>query len=212
MLLDEQRFDPQVFGANPVNFSAGRNVTGIVLEVPTTTLGTGAIQVWAATSIWQDGRQVPINRTGVPLIQPVFNSIDPHLNDAYNRNHPKDDVTNYGGSVALVVDAATRLGHTAANPVQYAQQVVNALLPDMLSYELGTPAHYGRTSRNGRQLTDDVFDATLSLATNTTISDGLNTDGRQRVAFPYLAPPHVTPADLQPILVHDPDGHTRFAE
>jgi hypothetical protein len=63
------------------------------------------------------------------------------------------------------------------------------LLPDVLSYTVGTPAQFGFATRNGRTQADNAPEAMLSLVTNSAVPTGLT----QAVAadlrtprFPYI--------------------------
>jgi len=209
-LFVEQRFAPEVFGARPSNSFSGRNVTGIVLELPNRMLGTPSIHVWATTSTVKGGELVQINRAANPLIQAVFNAVDQHLADGYNRSHPHNDLAQYGQHIAPIAARIAELARTAPDPQAHGQRVAERLLPDMLRYELGTRAQYDVDAPNGRALTDDAFDVTLSLATNTPIADRVEADGRHRTRFPYLALPHADQAGLPPILIRDAHGQVQF--
>jgi Domain of unknown function (DUF4331) len=211
-LFVEQRFAPEVFGVRPWNFSGGRNVTGIVLELPNRLLSTQSIHVWATTSISIDGELVRINRAAIPLIQAVFNVVDEHLADSYNKSHPRDDLTRYGQHIASIAAQLADLAGSAPDPQAHGQRVAQRLLPDMLRYELGTPARYSVESSNGRALTDDIFDVTLSVVANTPISDRVEAEGRQRATFPYLASPHSDQAGMPPLLIRDAQGQVRLNE
>jgi hypothetical protein len=61
------------------------------------------------------------------------------------------------------------------------------VLPDILRYDRGRPAAYP----NGRNLTDNVFDARMALLTNGTVSsDGPKPHNDLLAEFPYLGPPN----------------------
>jgi hypothetical protein len=78
-----------------------------------------------------------------------------------------------------------RGGHPAAGTV----------LPDILRYDRGRPAAYP----NGRNLTDNVFDARMALLTNGTVSsDGLKPHDDLLAEFPYLGPPNPQPLRITP--------------
>ena len=73
--LTQQAYLPNVL-EHGFNLFKGRNVTGIVLELPTSALAQGRIGVWATTSMHGHGQSVQIERIGIPLIQPFFNIDD----------------------------------------------------------------------------------------------------------------------------------------
>ncbi|MBW4518705.1 MAG: DUF4331 domain-containing protein [Scytolyngbya sp. HA4215-MV1] len=185
LILEENRFDPSVFDTAE-NALAGHNVTAIVLELPNSALGAEAIQLWGTTTIQHDGNWKTINRAATPLVQQVFIQ-DEHLKDAYNKSLPKDDVAKYGEAIAAFTAKVTQLAGTTTNPQAYAQQVVQFLLPDVLTYNPKLPVGYGFAGRNGRALADDTPDLILSLLANTPFSDRVGKPDGLRAHFPYLA-------------------------
>ena len=61
--------------------------------------------------------------------------------------------------------------------------------PEVLSYEVGTPATYGFTVRNGRSLSDNAPEVTFSLVLNTATTSGLTHAVSERMRdskFPYV--------------------------
>ncbi len=194
-LFVEGQFDAAVF-AQGHNLFAERDVTGIVLEVPTETLTADLIHVWATTSLLGHGVQAQVERIGAPLMQPIFNG-DEARSDAHNKRHPRDDAAAATEHLVTVVATATRLAGTTASPEAYGAAVARVLLPDTLPYRPGTPAGYTFAARNGRRVTDDAMDVTLSLLTNRPLGDQVGPDPHALAgadAFPYLAPPRATDA------------------
>ena len=191
--LTQHTYMPNVFEQG-FNVFGGRNVTSIVLELPTRALGQGVIGVWATTSLHGHGMSVQIERIGLPLIQPFFN-IDDERSEAHNRRQPREDRDSGRPRVAEIVTLFTRLAGTTESPEAYGQAVADLLLPDMLHYRLGTPASFSFATRNGRRLTDDVTDVVLSLLVNSPLSDHVGYDGRIQPQFPYMAAPHMVTAD-----------------
>jgi hypothetical protein len=60
----------------------------------------------------------------------------------------------------------------------------------MLPYELGTRAEFSTRGFNGRSLVDDAYDVMLSLATNTSVADGVGPNTRRtQPDFPYYGMP-----------------------
>jgi hypothetical protein len=178
----------------------GRNVTSIVLELPTSALGQGVIGMWATTSMHGHGMSVQIERIGLPLIRPFFN-IDDERSEAHNRRQPQEDRDSGHPRVAEIVTLFTRLAGTTESPEAYGQAVADLLLPDILHYRLGTPASFSFATRNGRRLTDDVTDVVLSLIVNSPLSDHVRYDGRIQPHFPYMAAPHIVTADEPAVLI-----------
>jgi hypothetical protein len=196
--LTQHVYLPNVFEQG-FNVFEGRNVTSIVLELPTRALGQGVIGVWATTSLHGHGKSVQVERIGLPLIQPFFN-IDDERSEAHNRRQPREDRDSGRSRVAEIVMLYTRLAGTTESPEAYGQAVAELLIPDILHYRLGTPASFSFATRNGRRLTDDVTDVMLSLIVNSPLSDHVSYDGRIQPHFPYMAIPYVVTADEPPIL------------
>jgi hypothetical protein len=160
-----------------------RNVTSIVLEVPTSELGQSAIGVWATTSMHGRGLSAQIERIGPPLIQPFFN-IDDERNATHNKRQPPEDWDAGHARIAEIVTLFSRLARATERPEAYGQAVADLLTPDMLQYQLGTPASSSFATRNGRRLTDDAADVGLSLVTNSPLSDHVDYDGRIQPNIP----------------------------
>ncbi len=85
-LWSENRFAPEAF-QNRQNFFGGKNVTAIVLEVPSSLIGRGVVHAWATASLYGHAPEVQVSRWGLPMITHILLS-DPSLHDAsenYNR-------------------------------------------------------------------------------------------------------------------------------
>ena len=160
---------------NQTDFFAGRNVSSIVLELPSSMLMAGSnpnIGVWSAT----DAGDTQIDRMGRPAINTVFN----HGEDKnrFNAGDPVNDWRDFGASF---VSTLTALG--AADP----DGLAHVLLPDILTYNTSSSAGF----LNGRQLPDDVIDAELNLITNGGLTtDCIGNDSTFLSSFPYLGSPN----------------------
>ena len=150
------------------------------------------INVWASTAIALDsGHWRTTSRAGHPMIQSIFFPDEHEEASRYNATAPADDVANYGERFARMVAEVVSAQGTAADPQAYGETVAALLLPDMLPYQLGTPASYGFAGHNGRALTDNTPDVMFSLVTNSALTCGLATEsvaGRPSQAFPYVTP------------------------
>jgi hypothetical protein len=182
------------------DFFAHRNVSSIVVELPSSLL-TGAspnIGVWASTSV--PGSQ--IDRMGRPAIATVFipnNPIPPDrvtdgkpsAKSAFNHTDPVDDQALWRGEV---VDSLTTLfslnDATDPNPGDDAAQIqglANFLLPDILTVDTSSSAGFP----NGRQPNDDVIDTELGLISEGAVTtDCVPPDNTLPVGFPYLGSPN----------------------
>lgn len=182
------------------NFFAHRNVSSIVLELPSDLLtdGSSTIGVWASTNV----PDLQIDRMGRPAIATVFipnNPIPPDrvvdgkpsAKSAFNHSDPVNDQANWRSEV---VDTLTTLfslnDATDPNPGDDAAQIqglANFLLPDILTIDTSSSAGFP----NGRALNDDVIDTELGLITEGAVTtDCVPADNNNLSTFPYLGNPN----------------------
>ena len=174
-------------GVSPSDFFIGLNTLAIVVEVPNATLGgngTG-IGVWATTS----SGGVQADQMGRPAINTVFNSTAADK-EAFNLTPPAQQPTAMDGNFRNnVINTLVGLSTALGNPytADEAGDLADILLPDVLTYTVGTDASF----LNGRDLDDDVIDLELSLVTNGVVSgDGVGAHTDLLSGFPYLGIPH----------------------
>ena len=75
----DRRYDGDAF-LHQQNPFAKRNVTAIVLEVPSKLIGKGKINAWATISLFGHVPEVQVSRWGLPMITHLF------LNDPSNKS------------------------------------------------------------------------------------------------------------------------------
>jgi hypothetical protein len=185
----EQRYDRDAL-LRQQNPFARRNVTAIVLELPSWVIGKGRIHAWATISLFGHAPEVQVSRWGLPMVTHMFLS-DAQAKERFNASVPSDDLELFGKEVAEVAEKMTTYAGSAANPAEYGKQIAGRLCPDVLPYELGTPAVFEVGRFNGRPLGDDAMDVMLTLVANTKIDDGLVPErGRMRKDFPYYGAPY----------------------
>jgi Domain of unknown function (DUF4331) len=182
------------------NFFARRNVSSIVVELPSKILSgrSSKIGVWASTNV--PGTQ--IDRMGRPAIATVFipnNPIPPDrvsdgkpsAKSTYNHSKPAQDQALWRGEV---VDTLTTLfslnDGSDPDPGDDAGQIqglADFLLPDILTIDTSSSAGFP----NGRALNDDVIDTELGLITEGAVTtDCVPTDNTLLNRFPYLGNPN----------------------
>ncbi len=171
---------------NPgTNFFNGLNISAIVLEVPSSWLGSNNIGVWARTVL----NEKQIDRMGRPAINTVFipnnpfepKGSEPSQRNAFNAGRPRRDQRDFRGEVVDTLEIFYGAGSSTA------QALADILLPDILTVDTSNPAGF----LNGRGLTDDVIDAELGLVTNGAVTtDCVANDSAFSGSFPYLAPPN----------------------
>ena len=167
------------------DFFIDKNVFGIVLEVPNHALGGNPqIGMWARTLLTKSGSNghsegfTRDDRMGRPAINTVFNHGD--AKNQFNSIEPSQDRALFEASFISTLES---FGYTA----NQADTIADILLPDILTFNYSSSAGF----LNGRKLTDDVIDISLTLVTNgkvTTDMVGPHTDYLS--TFPYLGNPH----------------------
>ena len=186
-LAKENRFAAEVW-QNRKNFFAKRNVTAMVLEIPTEMIGRGRVHAWATVSLYGHAPEVQVARWGLPLVTNVLIP-DEAVRETYNRTGPATDREKLGPSLSQFCARVSGLAGSTPNPGEYGRQVVDRLCPIMLPYELGSDAAFDFAGFNGRALGDDVMDVIITLASNVALSDGVAPDRtRTRPDFPYFGP------------------------
>ena len=167
---------------NEENFFLGLNVSAIVLEVPSASLGPSNLGVWARTEL--NGSQV--DRMGRPAINTVFipnnpfepAGTEPSQKNAFNAGKPRHDQRDFRSEVIDTLE----IFYGAGNPTVGA--LADFLLPDILTSDTSSAAGFP----NGRALADDVIDIELGLVTNGLVtSDCVENDSDFLNTFPYLA-------------------------
>ena len=184
-LSQEDRFAAEVW-QNRTNFFARRNVTAIVLEVPTWMIGTGRVHAWATVSLYGHAPEIQVSRWGLPLITNILIP-DDATRETYNRIGPEDDHVKLGPALAHSFTRVSALAGSTPDPDAYGRKLADRLCPVVLPYELGSAAAFDLAGFNGRALGDDVMDVVLTLASNMALSDGVAPDmSRVRSEFPYF--------------------------
>jgi len=177
------------------NLFAGHTVYSIVLEVPdqellSVTGGKRRVGIWAVSTLATDaGGWRSINRIGLPMIHPLFTQFNEDLGNRLNAGRPADDFATYGATVIKAVAGAVAANGTAEDPQAYAEKVAHRFFPNVLPYEIGTPAAFGFADWNGRSLTDNAPSVMFSLAANTPISLGIGKESvtsKPAKSFPYV--------------------------
>ena len=188
------KFAPELFHEG-ANYFKNRNVTAIVVEVPTQSIGEPAVTVraWVTVSLCGHAPEVQVSLWGLPLMTHIFIT-DPAAKDDYNRSLPSADVARFAQIVADGLARVTQLAGSTDDPAAYAQRVVKRLFPTTLPYVLESAASFDFAGFNGRGMTDNVENVMLSLQTNTPIDQGA-TVARTNILgeFPYFGPPHADP-------------------
>jgi Domain of unknown function (DUF4331) len=188
----EKRCDSEAF-QNRQNYFARRNLTAIVLEVPTKLIGHGMVHAWATSSLYGHAPEVQVQRWGLPLVTHLFLSdpTQPELRAQFNGAVPSEDLDRFSKPMAEFAEKMTTYAGSVVDPVEYGRQIIMRICPTVLPYELGTPAAFDQAGFNGRPLGDDVMDVMITLAANKPLADGVSPDlTRIRKDFPYYGDPY----------------------
>lgn len=190
-LFSEDKYDPKTWEHRD-NLFRNRNVMAIVLEVPNDLISDGKIAAWATISLYGHAPEVQICRWGYPLITHLFlsNPSTPGLTAKYHAGNPAEDADAIGPAIAAFTARLSARATGAQDTEAYGAKVAAMLCPSMLPYELATRAEFSTRGFNGRSLVDDAYDVMLSLATNTSVADGVGPNtGRTQPDFPYYGEP-----------------------
>ena len=157
------------------DFWAGKNVFGIVLEVPNSALGPNQqIGIWGRTMALVDGTLTPVNQMGRPGNNALRQGADT------NTTPPVQQRERFFAQYVVMFQT---FGYTEAE----AMRLTLEWLPDILPYDYMSAAGYP----NGRQLTDDIADNLAEVITQGKIKDDLVYPHTDYLAeFPYLGLPH----------------------
>jgi len=123
------------------------------------------------------------------MIPPLFTQYNEDLGNRLNAGRPADDFATYGAAVTKAIASVVSANGTAEDPMAYAEKLAHRLFPNMLPYEIGTPAVLGFAEWNGRSLTDDAPDVMFSIAANTPVRLGIGKESvtaKPSKTFPYV--------------------------
>ena len=140
-LAQENRFAAEAW-ENRKNFFAKRNVTAIVLEVPTRMIGQGRIHAWATASLYGHAPEVQVSRWGLPLITNVLIP-DEAVREIYNRTGPAEDREKLGPALSQFTARVSGLGWIDTGP----RRIRTAGRRSTLSHHAAVRAWLGRSVR-----------------------------------------------------------------
>ena len=143
-----------------VNFFGGLNVLSIVLEVPSTRLGTNTIGVCGRTAL----NNQQIDRMGRPLVNGALIPID--QKNAFNAGQPRNDTRDFSGTL---------------------NGLSTVFLPDVLAVDTSSTAGFFNGRRPDDDVVDIELPLITGGAITT---DCIGNDSAITTTFPYLAPPN----------------------
>ncbi len=185
------------------DFFAPLNTNAMVLEVPNDSIGATNINVWGTTSYWENGAWHKADQMGRPAINTVFNNKyvggvnTGAQKNLFNTTPPSQQNSSslpfHGNIVGTLENINGLLGTGCADyDATTANAIANYLLPDVITYKVGSKADGATFPFNGRALSDDVIDAELAVTTNGCVtSDNADASGHTYLpSFPYLGVPN----------------------
>ena len=123
------------------------------------------------------------------MIHPLFTQYNEDLGNRLNAGRPTDDFATYGETIIKAITGAVSANGTAEDPKSYGEKVAHRFLPNILPYEVGTPAVFGFVEWNGRSLTDNAPDVMFSIASNAPVRLGIGKESvtsKPSRSFPYV--------------------------
>jgi hypothetical protein len=171
--------DPDGFGNNMQwtgrDGWAGKNIFGIVLEVPNSALGgQPQLGVWGRTTALAHDTHTPVNQMGRPGTNVFRQGCDT------NSTPPAQHREQFSSQYLAMFKS---FGYSEAEAAILALE----WLPDILPYNYMSADGYP----NGRQLTDDIVDNVVEIMTHGKMKDDLvHPHMNYLVEFPYLGIPH----------------------
>lgn len=157
------------------DFWWGKNVFGIVLELPNADLGPQpGIGIWGRTMVREHGRFTPVNQMGRPGTNIFRQGADTNTTPPA---HQRERFANQ--YIAMFRSFGYSDDEAACLAMEW--------LPDILPYDYTSAAGYP----NGRQLRDDIVDNSVDIMTHGKMKDDLLTPHTDYLGeFPYLGAPH----------------------
>ena len=123
----DQRYDGNAV-LHQQNPFARRNVTTIVLEVPSELIGKGKINAWATISLFGHAPEVQVSRWGLPLVTHLFlnDPSDEEVKEQFNASVPFEDLERFAKSIADFAEKMTTL-NTFDGSAQFSKGQSDAL-------------------------------------------------------------------------------------
>ncbi|WP_339509836.1 DUF4331 family protein [Pseudomonas sp. RL_15y_Pfl2_60] len=181
-------YNPEIWAqAQGKSIFIGRKSAAIVLDVPNSMLGS-SIKVFMTTDVKQaDGTWQQVQYSANPLLSHSMIFESAAIKAELDGSRP-DTQKAIKPIVSARITRAVLLAKSQEDPIQYADKVADMLIPDVLSYKVGTPAKYAVSERNGRALDDDAMSAVLTLLLGTPTDQKIGNPKLHTATFPFLIP------------------------
>ncbi|WP_170766338.1 DUF4331 family protein [Ruegeria lacuscaerulensis] len=178
-------FAPEVFKEDGDLF-VGATASFVVVDVPNQMLGE-EISVFTTTSVEHKGEWVQVDRHANVLFPYVFLADTPAVQEDHGQHRPDLDVEERRQAIVNNVFWAVSASKTKPETaVEYANEVADMIMPDVITYTPGTTANYAVDGLNGRALHDDAMNTVLQLMNGVSIDDNAYNATRYATEFPYI--------------------------
>lgn len=185
--LAEGKYDPSIWtSVKGKNIFTGRKCGAIVLDIPDKMLGK-KIEVFMTTAVEKDGNWKQVQYSAIPLFSHSMLFENEALKQEHNQSRPDNsqDMKNF---VAARTARASTFAHSQKEPQVYGDKVADMLVPDVITYNVGTPAKFSAQSINGRSLSDDAMSEMLTLLLGQPTDQHITNQKLYTQDFPYLIP------------------------
>jgi hypothetical protein len=183
-------YDPSIWAqAQGKSIFLGREASAIVLEVPNSMLGK-TIRTFMTTAVDTKGTWKQVQYSANPLLSHIMMFESQALKGEHDQSRP-DSENGMKAMVSARVARATTLAKTEKDPQQYGDEIAAKMIPDVLTYKVGSTAHYTLNERNGRSLDDDAMSTVLTMLLGTPTDQKIANPKLHTANFPYLMPAQV---------------------
>lgn len=179
-------FKPELFKESGDLFK-GSTASFIVVDVPNQLLGN-QVKFFTTTSVKHKEKWAQVDRHANVLFPFVFLSDTPAVQEDHGQHRPDLDIEERLQAIINNVLWAVSVSDSKKNKIEYASETANRIMPDVLTYNIGTRASYSVDKLNGRSLSDDAMNTVLSLMMGVEVNDYVDDPQRYKNKFPYIIP------------------------
>ncbi|EFO31555.1 conserved hypothetical protein [Roseibium sp. TrichSKD4] len=181
------QFKPDAFKEGGDLF-ANATASFIVADIPNSMLGD-KVKYFTTTATMHKGEWRQVDRLANVLFPYVFLADTPAVQEDHQQHRPDLDVEERRQAVVNNTFWAVSVsGSQKGREMEYAQTVADLVMPDVITYTIGSKANYVVDELNGRPLQDDAMNTVLQLMNGVAIDDFANDGKRYREEFPYISP------------------------
>lgn len=181
------QFLPEAFKEGGDLFANG-TASFIVVDVPNTILGE-QVKYFTTTAVMHKGEWKQVDRLANVLFPYVFLADTPAVQEDHEQHRPDLDVKERRQAIVNNAFWAVSVsGAQKGREMEYAQKTADMVMPDVITYSIGSKATYSAEELNGRPLHDDAMNTVLQLMNGMAIEDYVDDGKRYREEFPYIIP------------------------